>query len=305
MMSAPTRRRFQITIGTRQHYLPYLLFSHSLKAALLSSASRTKLDAINRAFNERIYSGDHAASFEDRYEDADQHEYPARLLVEDIWGAEGYGRALEVGAGSGYFTRLIAPKATSVLAIELVADMQRVLRDRCDAEGLRNVEVIGTSVLDLGQHVAASSLDSVLILHSLHHLSRRAEVLREVARVLRPGGRLLMVEPHHNARRVASLVRTYVRTYRPRKFWADDENWATHDFVTRAELSSLCRGAGFGQIDISSFWFPYSRRMLPDPRRRFRLEGLLGRIPILRHVAGVLAVSACRRSREGGRPLER
>jgi len=95
----------RIEIG-RRNYLAYLLLSHPAKIARLSSESRQRLDHINRAFNERIYSGDGAREYDQihRYTEADQNDYPARALVDDVWVGEGYGRALELGAGSGYFT---------------------------------------------------------------------------------------------------------------------------------------------------------------------------------------------------------
>jgi ubiquinone/menaquinone biosynthesis C-methylase UbiE len=284
-----------IEIGER-NYLLYLLLPHPLKISLLSAASRSKLDRINVSFNERIYSGDQAMGYDEihGYDEAAQHEYPARALVEDIWGAEGYGRALELGAGSGYFSMLIARKAESLIAVELVPDMQSVLRRRCQSAGLQNVEVVGASAFDLATQVPSDSIDSALVLHSLHHLHRREEVITALARTLRPGGRLLMVEPHHNVRRVARLLRNYMRTYRATEFWTKEINWATHDFVTCGEIRTLCRRAGLVQVTMSGFWFPYSRRFVPNPQRRFRLERFFGGLPVIRHFGSVLAVEARR-----------
>lgn len=235
-----------------------------MKIALLSSASRDKLDRINRAFNDRVYSAGGATAYDQihRYGEAEQHEYPAHLLVTDVWAPEGYGRALELGAGSGYFTVLIARRARSLVALEQVPDMQRVLRAR--------------------------------------YFHRRPEVFAALGRALCPGGRLFLVEPHHNLRRVARLCRKYFKYYRARDFWANELNWATHDFLTRGEFRSLCRRGGFEDVRISTYWFPYSRRLAPDPRGRLRLERALGFIPGLRHFAGILAVEA-RRSQGAAR----
>lgn len=286
----------RIEIGKR-NFLLYLLLPHRIKVALLSQGSRAKLDRINQAFNEEVYSGVGARAYDQihRYDEKEQHEYPARLLVEEIWAPDGYGRAVELGAGSGYFTALIARRARSLVAVETVPDMQAVLRARCQAERLDTVEVIGASALELGVHVPDGSVDSVLIIQSLHHMHRRGEVFRAVGRAVRPRGRLFLVEPHHNLRRVARLARKYIQTYRVREFWANEMNWATHDFLTRGEISSLCRQGGFEVIRISGHWFPYSRRFVPDPRRRFQLETALSRVPGVRHLAGVLAVEARRK----------
>jgi ubiquinone/menaquinone biosynthesis C-methylase UbiE len=226
--------------------------------ALLSGASRAKLDAINRLSNETSFSGDGAANYDQnhRYGEAEQHDHPCRTLIEEVWAPGGYGRALDLGAGSGYFTTMIARRATSVSAVELVPDMQRTLRERCAAHGLRNVEVIGASAADLRTHVADASIDSALVLQSLHHFHRRDEVFAALGAVVRPGGRLFLVEPHHNARRAARLFRAYLRDYRAPGFQSDPRNWATHDFLTRREIHALCRRGGFEDVRITAVLDP-------------------------------------------------
>ncbi|HWN15828.1 MAG TPA: methyltransferase domain-containing protein, partial [Candidatus Dormibacteraeota bacterium] len=284
----------RIEIG-RRHYLLYLLLPHPLKSRLLTAGSRAKLERINRSFNDTIYSGTGASAYDEihRYAEDEQHEYPARPLVDRVWpGAAGYGRALEVGAGSGYFTTLIARHARSVLALEPVADMQAVLEARCRTDGVDNVKVLGVPASALAEAVPAASVDTAFIIQSLHHLHDRSEVFRALGHVVKPGGRLLMVEPHHNLRRAARLFRKYLTTYRAREFWSDERNWATHDFLTRGELRALCRQGGFDRPRFSGYWIPYSRRFVPDAERRFQLEGRLGRWPVFRHWASVLAVEA-------------
>jgi ubiquinone/menaquinone biosynthesis C-methylase UbiE len=289
----------RIEIG-RRNYLLYLLLPHRIKSRLLSPESRARLDRINRGFNETLYSGAGASGYDriHRYALDEQHEYPARPLVAEVWPGGGYGRALEVGAGSGYFTTLIARHALRVIALEPVADMQAVLKARCRAEGVDNVEVLGVPAADLPAVVPAASVDTAFIIQSLHHLHDRDRVFQALGRVVRPGGRLLMVEPHHNLRRAARLLRKYVADYHARAWWSDERNWATHDFLTRGELRALCRVGGFARPRFTGYWIPYSRRLIPDPERRFRAETRLGRWPLLRHWASVLAVET-RRLPEG------
>ena len=285
-----------IEIG-RRNYLLYLLLPHRIQSRLLTAACRAKLDRITRAFNETIYSRDGARDYDQihRYAEDEQHEYPARPLVAEIWPTHGYGRALELGAGGGYFTVSIARHAEKVIALEPVADMQAVLRSRCRAEGVDNVEVLGAPAASLASVVPAASIDTAFILQSLHHMHDRERIFEALGRVVRPGGRLLMVEPHHNLRRVARLFRKYLSTYHAREFWSEERNWATHDFLTRGELRALCRHGGFDRPRLSGYWIPYSRRVIREADRRFRAERRLGRWPVLRHWAAVLALEAHRR----------
>jgi SAM-dependent methyltransferase len=286
----------RIEIG-RRHYLAYLLLPHRVKMALLSRDSKQRLEDINRGFNERIYSGASAREYDQihRFDEAEQHDHPVRPLVDEQWVAGGYGDALELGAGSGYFTAFIARHARSVIAFEPVPDMRAVLTERCRREGFDHVRIIGATALDLRAHVADASIDSAFILQSLHHFHRRDEVFQVLGRAVRPGGRLFLVEPHHNVRRVARLLRAYVRDYRAPRFWRDERNWSTHDFVTRGELRALCRAGGFTDLRIEGYWIPFSRRLIRDARRRFGLERAIGLLPGFRHFAAVLAATARRR----------
>ena len=285
----------RIEIG-RRFYLPYLLLAHGTKMSLLSAADRERLRRINDAGNEAHFSGQAAVAYDriHRYGETEQHEFPAAALVGETWAPEGYGRALELGAGSGYFTRLLARRAASVVAIEPVADLRRVIEAHCAEAGIGNVRVVGAAATELDAHVPRGSIDSALIVQSLHHFDQRERIFEALGRAVRPGGRLYLVEPHHNVRRVARLLRGWLRTYRAPAFWRDERNWATHDFLTLGEIRRLCRRGGFGAPRVTGYWFPFSRRVVPDARRRVAVERRMGRVPGLRHLAGVIAVEARR-----------
>ena len=103
------RLSMRIEIGHR-NYLAYLLLSHPAKIARLSSESRQRLDDINRAFNERIYSGDGAREYDriHRYAEADQNEANSeRLSGPGAGGRDVGGRRLRPGARAGRWQRLL------------------------------------------------------------------------------------------------------------------------------------------------------------------------------------------------------
>ncbi len=266
----------RIDIGER-NFLLYLVLLHPLKMRLLSAASLARLDRINRAGNEVTFSGAAASGYDaaHRYGEGAQQEYPVRMLIRDVWGRDGFGDALDLGAGSGYFTLEIARRARSVVAVEPVDNMRAVLVGRCAEPGVANIRPLGVGVHDLSAHVAEASIDSAFVRQSLHHVHRR-------------------VEPHYNLRRAARLFKDYLRWYRRPEFWRAEANWTTHDFLTRRELRSLCRAGGLTDVRISTYWFPYARRVLPNPARRLAVERALGRVPVVRHIAAVLGMEATR-----------
>src|SRR5207244_5189078 len=97
-------------------------------------------------------------------------------------------------------------------------------------------------------------------------------------------------------RRAARLFIAYMRTYRAPSFWTNPLNWSTHDFLTRREVRTLCRHGGFHRVRLTTHWVPFTRRFVPDPRRRFTVERAVGHLPRLRHFAAILATEARRRA---------
>jgi SAM-dependent methyltransferase len=284
-----------IEIG-RKNFLLYLVLPYRHRRTLMAPGSDARLDRINSVGNEASFSGDRAAYDElHLYGGTAQTEYPALTLVDEVWAASGFGRTLDIGSGSGYFTERIARHATSVIALEPVRELHETITRRCRQAALTNVEVLGVPVLEAGAHIAAGSIDTVCILHALHHFHRREAVFQLIGTLLRPGGRLLLVEPHHNIRRVNRLVTKYRRIYRPRRIWVDERAWGTHHFLTVSELRWLCRLGGLSAPRIVGHWVPGARRLIGDDmRRRCRLERMIGRVPGLRHLASELALEAHR-----------
>ena len=82
------------------------------------------------------------------------------------------------------------------LGIDLSLDMLLLARARIERAGLRHCSVRQGDIYDLA--VPAGSFDVVIIHQVLHFLDDGARAIREAARVLAPGGRLLVVDfaPH-------------------------------------------------------------------------------------------------------------
>lgn len=98
---------------------------------------------------------------------------------------EGATDVLEIGAGTGILTRLLAERADHVAAVEPDERMRAVL-----AAGQGELEVLDGRAEEIP--VADSSLD-VVIAQSAWHWVDEERAVPEVARVLRPSGRLSLV----------------------------------------------------------------------------------------------------------------
>jgi ubiquinone/menaquinone biosynthesis C-methylase UbiE len=140
-------------------------------------------------------------------EKAGLREMRAELLA----GAR--GRVLELGAGTGLNLAHYTPAVTELVLTEPDPHMAKRLRRRVDAEALPfGAEVIETGAERLPfEDKSFDSVVSTLVLCSVHDPRQSAA---EVARVLKPGGELLLLE-HVRSVEGSGLTRWQDRLERP------------------------------------------------------------------------------------------
>jgi ubiquinone/menaquinone biosynthesis C-methylase UbiE/DNA-binding transcriptional ArsR family regulator len=103
---------------------------------------------------------------------------------------------LDLGTGTGRMLELFGPDIERGLGLDLSLDMLALARARLDRAGLRHCSVRQGDIYNLA--LAKDSFDVVIIHQVLHFLDDGARAIAEAARVLRPSGRLLVVDfaPH-------------------------------------------------------------------------------------------------------------
>ena len=105
-------------------------------------------------------------------------------LLDDTWIVG------DLGSGTGQIAETVAPFVARVIAVESSRAMLAAARRRLG--GVPNIELRhgDLEALPIDEHV----LDAAVISLVLHHVAEPAAVLREAARVLKPGGRLLVID---------------------------------------------------------------------------------------------------------------
>jgi SAM-dependent methyltransferase len=97
--------------------------------------------------------------------------------------------ALEIGCGSGEFTRLLARRARRVTALDLSPEMVRVARERSAACPNIDYFVADTTKRD----ISPDTYDCIATIATLHHLPLEPTLTR-LRDALRPGGTLLVLD---------------------------------------------------------------------------------------------------------------
>jgi ArsR family transcriptional regulator len=106
------------------------------------------------------------------------------------------GRLVDIGTGTGRMIELFAPAADRALGIDRSPEMLRLARAKLAEAGLGAVELRQGDMYSLP--LKAESADTVIIHQVLHYAQNPAAAVAEAARLLGPGGRLLIVDfaPH-------------------------------------------------------------------------------------------------------------
>jgi len=167
-------------------------------------------------------------------------------------------RVLDIAAGTGDLTRAFARRVGSrglVLHTDINEAMLRQGRDRLLDEG-----VLVPSVLADAQALPlpAACVDVVSVAFGLRNMTDKVAALAEMARVLKPGGRLLVLEFSKVAAPLAPVYDWYSFNVLPRlgQWIAGDA--ASYRYLAesirmhpdQATLKGMLKDAGFGHVDV-------------------------------------------------------
>ena len=161
----------------------------------------------------------------------DEAEVEAAVLA--AAGPGPFRRLVDLGTGTGRMLRLLAPRARQALGLDLSQSMLNLARSEAEGADLAHVELRHGDILGTG--LPEASADLVVVHQVLHYLGEPQAAVAEAARLLEPGGRLLIVDfaPH---------AREHLRDeHRHRRLGFSDE-----------EMSRWMEGAGLCLSPVSA-----------------------------------------------------
>ncbi len=96
----------------------------------------------------------------------------------------------DIGAGSGYFARRLAQRASKVYAVDIDERLLKAAGEGAPA----NVQTVLASPDD--PRLPPASVDTIFFCNSLHHIENRALYYPKLKRALKPGGRIVVIDFH-------------------------------------------------------------------------------------------------------------
>ena len=166
-------------------------------ATLLADRARLAEVRAGRQAQAERYFAAQAADW-DRLRALHVAEERVEAALTALVGPGPFRAVLDLGTGTGRMLELFAPRASRAVGIDGSPAMLSVARARLEAHGWRHVQLRQGDIYALP--VERDGYDLVVISQVLHYLDDPGRALREVARVLRPGGRLVVADfaPHAN-----------------------------------------------------------------------------------------------------------
>ena len=123
-------------------------------------------------------------------------ETAVEAAIERAAGPGPFDRVVDLGTGSGRMLTLLGKKARMSIGLDLSHNMLNIARSNVARAGLDKVELRHGDIFST--RLPAASADLVLVHQVLHYLADPAAAVAEAARLVMPGGKLLIVDfaPH-------------------------------------------------------------------------------------------------------------
>jgi ubiquinone/menaquinone biosynthesis C-methylase UbiE/biotin operon repressor len=138
----------------------------------------------------------------------------------------------DLGAGDGTFSLLLAQRAKHVIAVDSSARMLEVGREQAARHGIENVELRQGDMEE--PPIEDAAVDLVFFSQSLHHALHPERAVRQAFRILRPDGRIVILDLSKH------------RFEEARELYADERLG-----FSESELLNLLEEAGFQSVTVS------------------------------------------------------
>lgn len=198
-------------------------------------------------------------------------------LIKDALQLEGHHVVLDIGCGIGHYLLAVAEDIGHGIGIDFSEEMIALAREATGESPLGQKLTFRVDRAEKLTIIKDATVDRVMCVGALEHMPGKQDVLASAHRVLRPGGRILLLTPngdHHWYRHVAPAL------------GLDTKHLSTDSFLKGREVERFLRIAGFVDLSID-YW-----RFIP----KGDMPPLFSRVMLLLDRLGKLSRAGCLRS---------
>lgn len=160
------------------------------RAWFASDAARIETIRADRAEAANRYFAGHAEVW-DQIRSMHVAESEVERAIDRALPRQSLGRLVDIGTGTGRMIELFGPRASQAIGIDRSSEMLRLARVKLEAAGIHSSLRQGDMY---ALPLADQSADTVVIHQVLHYAHSPATAIAEAARVLAPGGTLLVID---------------------------------------------------------------------------------------------------------------
>jgi ubiquinone/menaquinone biosynthesis C-methylase UbiE len=181
-----------------------------------------------------------------------------QLVVERLSRESGLGELIELGCGTGFYTKALAANASHVMATDLCDEMLAVARTQ-----LKDLQNVTVQKADCEKtDFPDGKFGSAFMANLIHIIENPSTTLKEAYRILRDGGLLLIVDFTGYGMKRFELMKMGTRALRkgwiPRRYFRN---------LSPDELRSLVESAGFKVEEV---------QLIGDKTKAIYLKGRKG-----------------------------
>lgn len=176
---------------------------------------------------------------------------PDLIKLESLLAAYPQSVVVDLGCGAGHASFSAAKSVKRVIAYDLSAEMLAVVKQAAEDKQLNNIDVKQGYAESLP--FEDESVDIVISRYSAHHWHDVGQALREVRRILKPGGKVIMMDiasPGH------PVLDVHLQTIEKLRDTSHVRNYATGEWLQKFNDAGLRIGSlssGKLQLEFSSW----------------------------------------------------
>lgn len=171
--------------------------------------------------------------------------HPGRLVALERMGIKPGDRILEVGVGTGINTSLY-PRNCHITGVDLSSSMLEKARERVAREGLRNVRLLEMDAQNLT--FADDSFDIVYAPYLVSVVPDPVQVAREMRRVCKPGGKIIILNHFRSANLVLSRLERAISPFTVHIGFKSDLDLPA--FLEQADLQPI----SIAKVNVPKIW---------------------------------------------------